>query len=359
MMKLLRDLSPQLALAGIVALQLSCGDSSGPGRAASSIAANSPTATVAAPGTQVSELPSVIVRDESGNPISGVHVTFAVTGGGGSVTGANATSDASGVATVGSWTLGATAGTNTLTATTGSLPAITFTAEGTDPCGFAAAHTLGSTSNGQLSASDCRLSDGSFVDFYNVSIPSAGTYLFTQTANFDTYLALLSSGAIVIGVNDDFGAANVSTIKALFPAGTFLLGANSYDPNVTVAYTLNSSSSTAQLSICEDVFVVPGITTAQALQTSDCNTSGAYGDEYLIFLQSGQSMTATMSSSAVDSYLEIYNDPTAPVLASNDSVDGTSPDASLTFAPTTAGFYVIRARSAGAGATGAYTLTIQ
>ena len=124
MMKLLRDLSPQLALAGIVALQLSCGDSSGPGRAASSIAANSPTATVAAPGTQVSELPSVIVRDESGNPISGVHVTFAVTGGGGSVTGANATSDASGVATVGSWTLGATAGTNTLTATTGSLPAI-------------------------------------------------------------------------------------------------------------------------------------------------------------------------------------------------------------------------------------------
>ena len=53
-------------------------------------------------------------------------------------------------------------------------------------------------------------SDGSFVDFYSVSIPSAGTYLFTQTGNFDTYLALLSSGAIVIGVNDDFGAANVS-----------------------------------------------------------------------------------------------------------------------------------------------------
>jgi len=90
MMKLLRELSPQLALAGIVALQLSCGDSSGPGRAASSIAANSPTATVAAPGTQVSELPSVIVRDESGNPISGVHVTFAVTGGGGSVTSVSA-----------------------------------------------------------------------------------------------------------------------------------------------------------------------------------------------------------------------------------------------------------------------------
>src|SRR2546423_12186613 len=146
MMKLLRDRSPQLALAGIVALQLSCGDSSGPGRAASSIAANSPTATVAAPGTQVSELPSVIVRDESGNPISGVHVTFAVTGGGGSVTGANATSDASGVATVGSWTLGATAGNENPTPTTGRPPPITCTAQCNDPCTFAPAPPPPSTS---------------------------------------------------------------------------------------------------------------------------------------------------------------------------------------------------------------------
>jgi hypothetical protein len=359
MIKLLRDLSPQLALAGIVALQMSCGDSSGPGKAASSIAANSSTTFAAAPGSQVAELPSVIVRDESGNPISGVRVTFSVTAGGGSITGANATSDASGIATVGSWTLGATAGVNTLSATTGSLPAITFTAQGADPCSFAAAHTLGSTTNGQLSASDCRLSDGSFVDFYSVTIPTAGTYLFSQTANFDTYLALLTSSVVVIGVNDDFGAANISTIKAVLPAGDFVIGANSYDPNITGAYSISSAASTSQVSNCEDVFVLPGITTAQSLQASDCS-NGVNGDEYLIFLQAGQSITATMSSTAVDSYLEIFADASSSTpVASNDSLDGTSPDARITFAPTVNGFYLIRARSATAGATGAYTLTIQ
>src|SRR5215212_3211261 len=128
-MNLLRGITP-LALAGLVALQISCGDSSGPGASASSIDANSPTTLSAAPGALVGEPPSVIVRDASGNTIGGVHVTFTVTSGGGSLTGANAVSNSSGVATVGSWTLGQTPGTNTVTATASGLPAITLTAEG-------------------------------------------------------------------------------------------------------------------------------------------------------------------------------------------------------------------------------------
>ena len=56
--------------------------------------------------------PAVIVRDSGGTPIPGVQVTFTVTGGGGSVTGATPLSGANGVATVGSWTV--QAGANTL-----------------------------------------------------------------------------------------------------------------------------------------------------------------------------------------------------------------------------------------------------
>jgi hypothetical protein len=61
--------------------------------------------------------PAVIVRDNFTNPVSGVSVTFAVAGGGGSISGAAAVTGANGVATVGSWTVGADAGTNTLSAT--------------------------------------------------------------------------------------------------------------------------------------------------------------------------------------------------------------------------------------------------
>jgi hypothetical protein len=68
-------------------------------------------------GTTVAPDPAVRVEDQFGNGVSGVPVTFAVTAGGGSVTGATTTTNANGVATVGSWTLGPSAGTNTLTAT--------------------------------------------------------------------------------------------------------------------------------------------------------------------------------------------------------------------------------------------------
>jgi hypothetical protein len=361
-MNLLRGITP-LALAGLVALQISCGDSSGPGASASSIDANSSTTLSAAPGAPVGEPPSVIVRDGSGNTVGGVHVTFTVTSGGGSLTGANAVSSSSGVATVGSWTLGQTPGTNTVSATTSGLPAITFTAEGADPCESTAAHTLGSTTNGQLTTSDCRISDGSLVDFYSVTIPTAGTYLFTQTASFNSYLWLLTPEAIQIGINDDFGGPNTSTIKALLPAGSFLLAANSLNPNVTGTYTLNSSSSSAEVTACEDAFVVPGITTSQTLQTSDCVVTGVgvYSDEYLIFLQAGRSMTATMSSSVVDSYLEVFvlANNTVTLLASNDNIDGTTQNARIALTAPSTAFYMIKARAPTAGVTGAYTLTVQ
>jgi hypothetical protein len=75
--------------------------------------------------------PSIIVRDSHDNPVRGVPVTFAVTGGGGSVTGANAVTSDSGVATVGSWTLGPEPALNSLTAMVAGLPVAVFTARGT------------------------------------------------------------------------------------------------------------------------------------------------------------------------------------------------------------------------------------
>jgi hypothetical protein len=60
--------------------------------------------------------PSVVVRSSTGAPVVGASVTFAVTSGGGSVSGGTTKTNASGVATVGAWVLGATGGPNTMTA---------------------------------------------------------------------------------------------------------------------------------------------------------------------------------------------------------------------------------------------------
>ncbi len=65
-------------------------------------------------GANVAIAPSVRLVDQFNNPVSG-SVAFAATTGGGSVTGSPATTDATGLATLGSWTLGP-AGPQTLTA---------------------------------------------------------------------------------------------------------------------------------------------------------------------------------------------------------------------------------------------------
>jgi len=74
--------------------------------------------------------PAVIVRDALSAPVSNVQVDFAVTGGGGSATGAVVLTGVDGVARVGSWVLGGAAGANTMSATVASLTPAAITATG-------------------------------------------------------------------------------------------------------------------------------------------------------------------------------------------------------------------------------------
>jgi hypothetical protein len=93
-----------------------------------SVAGDSQSAPV---GTQVPVAPAVRVVNDRGEPEADVRVTFAVTGGGGGIGGADQTTDADGIARVGGWTLGSSPGTNTLEARAGSLEGspVIFTAE--------------------------------------------------------------------------------------------------------------------------------------------------------------------------------------------------------------------------------------
>lgn len=101
-----------------------------PGRPVS-MTANSSVSQTAPAGTPIGDPPSVIIRDAVGNAVSGVSVTFAVASGGGAVIGSLAITNASGVASITLWTLGATAGANSVVATAPGLPAVTFNATGT------------------------------------------------------------------------------------------------------------------------------------------------------------------------------------------------------------------------------------
>jgi alpha-tubulin suppressor-like RCC1 family protein len=108
-----------------VAILSACSD--GPGTAPFDVATVAPMANehqFGIAGTSVTLLPSVVVRNPSGNPIPGVTVSFVPSSGGGTVAGPQPVTDANGVATLGGWVLGSAIGENRLTVSVPGYPIV-------------------------------------------------------------------------------------------------------------------------------------------------------------------------------------------------------------------------------------------
>ncbi|MEP6617927.1 MAG: Ig-like domain-containing protein [bacterium] len=205
------------------------------------ISGDNATASVQSP---VAVPPSVTVRDSVGNPASGVVVIFAVRSGGGTVTGAAATSDANGVAVVGSWTMGATPGANTLVATAPSVPndvSATFTATA-----VAIAPTqLGVTAGSTTGTAGIPFATAPVIEISN----AAGTRVQSATLT----VTVTSSGAGRVGGTTTVTAVNgVARFTNLIPfaAGNYTLTFSSpeLDP-ATLAVVIAQGASLSTLPV--------------------------------------------------------------------------------------------------------------
>lgn len=100
-----------------------------PQQVATTMTLHAGDAQVAAAGTTVAVAPAVLVRDQSGQPMAGVTVTFAIDSGGGALQASTALTASTGIATSGGWTLGL--GRNALRASSGTLAPVVFKATAT------------------------------------------------------------------------------------------------------------------------------------------------------------------------------------------------------------------------------------
>jgi hypothetical protein len=231
-----------------------------------------------------------------------------------------------------------------------------------DPCAVRTPYPFGTTTDGTFTTSDCPSFDKSFIDSYTTTIDAPGAYLFTETSTaVDTYLFLDAEDGSLIAENDDASSVDSnSSIKALIPAGNYVIAANTFDTGETGDYKLSSSKTTESIENCERVFIARGMTTAQNLAPTDCTTNGFYSDDVLFFIHGGQSVTVSVNSTAFDSYVEIYS--RAGLVASNDDKSATSTDAEVTYTAPTTDYYLISPTSklsGAAGTTGAYTMIVK
>ncbi len=209
---------------------------------ATQIAINSANGQAAIVNTAVAAPPSVLVRDVSGNPVSGVSVTFAVASGGGSIVPvAPATTNASGIASLTSWTLGTLATSNTVTATSGTLTGspVTFTATG----------TAGAATQLQMATqpSPTALSGAAFVTQPAVRLADAFGNLVNTTGTGIT--AAINTGTGTLGgtltVNTATGVTTFTNLSLTGGAGAFTLRFTSGALTLVTSNTITLSAGAA------------------------------------------------------------------------------------------------------------------
>jgi len=250
---------------------------------ASQMAINAGNNQTANAGSTLSTAPSVVVKDQYGNVVQGTAVTFAVTAGGGSLTGGAQTTNASGVATVGGWTLGVVAGTNTLTATstglTGSPLAITAT-------GSANAASL---ANSTITASPTSITaDGTTTSTLTVQLKDANGQNLTTTGGTVTITKASGPTVVLSAVTDNNNGTYTATVKGTI-SGT-----------ATFSASLGGSALT-NVSNPATVTLVPGTATKVAFTAQPTNAGPAtpLGTQPQVTIQDANGNTVTGSTAPI------------------------------------------------------------
>lgn len=311
-------------------------------------------------GTALPQPLEVTLVGSDEEPFPGATVRWKVESGGGSLVPDSNTTNALGRAQA-SWTLGASAGRHDATASVGGLPPVAFTATALEAPSAETPYTPNSVVTGALASTDCRLSDGRFVDFYRFPSP-VQTYRFTLAASaLDPFLFLYDGDRNLVALNDDV-TDSTSAVRIFLAAGEYVAGASSSTPGEVGAYTLASAATGEEVGACEEVWVTRGVQTAQAVSAADCELffqgdGPFYSDQFRVWLEAGDSLTVTMRSDTFDAFLVLF-DSTQTVVGLDDDGGGDL-DALLRFLARTAGVYTIDAGTAFARDTGLYNLSVR
>lgn len=297
---------------------------------------------IALRGSAVAVRPGLKVADAYDNPTGGIPVSFVVEAGGGTLTGGNVTTDSLGIATLGSWILGA-AGDQSVVATIGGLTPLTFRATAIEPplaCAAAAQLSIETPVRSQLNVDACRTPDGRFFKTYLVMLADKGTWTFEVASDeFDTHLELRDSSGTPIASSRNSSSANNSAVKAMLLPGVVTLVVTSVNPAATGNYDVSYTSSTTNVAGCE-VSIVRGVQSAQNVGPGECTPTGAVPtDRYRIYMTAGSRVSIVLLDYSLgDNHLQMQDD-SGQILAMGFAKDYV--ESGLSYSAPTTGYYVI------------------
>lgn len=298
-----------------------------------SLVAVSATTQSAAAGSFVTNPPSVRLVDAHGNPVANVRVTFAITGGSGQLTGATPNTTSEGIATVGSWRLGAAAGANTLTASVAGLTAVTFVATA----------TAGTPAVMQIAAGD-----GQSAPIAR-PVPIAPTIIVRDAAGngvvgVSVTFTVGVGGGVVIGANPTTDANGRASVGAWFMgvAGTnTLIASSSGLPSVTFTATATAGPpvSMQPVSLVSQGGVAGAIaTSAPSVVVRDALGNPAAAVQVTFSVTAGAgSLAGAVDTTGIDGIASVVSWTLGPTPGVNTVVASSLGLPSVTFTATTVG----------------------
>lgn len=225
--------------------------------------------------------------------------------------------------------------------------------------------TLGESVTGELTDTDPTVDDkGAYYKLYRITARKGQRLVIEMKGDgdLDAYVGIgtMMGDSLHIDETDDDGGGekNARLRYTVKEDGTYIIRAQALDANATGTFTLKVSERVVRPAT---IVNLPANTpTIGELTDSDQEADdGSYFDLYRVTVRAGEQVTITMRSSAVDSYVvlgQMVDGEWNQIAYDDDTGGGKNARLEHTFA--TAGEYLIRANTVGAGSTGTYTIRI-
>lgn len=335
--------------------------SAGAAATMSAVAGDAQTANI---GDAVAVAPAVQLKDAYGNAVAGATVTFSVVAGGGSVSGATATSGADGIARAGGWVLGIAAGAHSVRASVGTLTT-NFSATGRIPSGCTVTnYALGATLSLNWDTDDCAKSNGRRYDRLQFTTTAqqqveasvtgaAGRQLYLRDTARDLYVGLQPSTAFSPTTQ------NPMKHKYVLGAGTYQFEPIAPDQNTTGAYTFATTTGT-RVDCDYIVFASPNVQFTDSVTANSCVGPTGGREQWInLQLKTGMKMRLTLSGADFPAVFVLRDDrlgPSSPTLVTNLAAAGETSVINWTATFDTWHEVIIATRN---GTYGKYTLKIE
>lgn len=224
---------------------------------------------------------------------------------------------------------------------------------------------LAESMTGEITDTDQVLEDGkgAYFDLYRIEARQGQRLVIEMTSDaIDSFVGIgrmIGDSLNIEETDDDGGGEKNARLRfTVKEDGTYIIRAQALEAGSTGAYAIKVNERIVRRATIVNLAANTPVTGTIA-DTDEEADDGSYFDLYRITVRTGERVTITMRSSAVDSYVvlgQMTNGEWNQIAYDDDTGGGKNARLEHTF--DAAGEYLIRANTVGANSTGAYTIRI-